>query len=490
MGYVYLQNRAQLVGKCINISESLEFPVEAGHDAVLLMDRVMSTSLSLETALLDLFAASCVVIAVKQIEGPSATLPQATLDRLQSMTGLPLPALEQMEWNVCQILGNDTASISALRCLKLYYERLGAHHMDERTASTLVDKSFDLVMKALEDMAFLNCRPSVIAAAILYVDRRDRGIIPFWPTMLAKLTGYQDMSTPELSVAIKAAQRLKNTSKKIFEANNSTETVTSSSRLSVLRSKESESIQIPSHVQIADPSGHSTENSLLSYDELSLVQENEVRNGNQSGDITSSLQIPVVNDSDSSNVLGRNSSISSISASTVSASISTATNGSSTTGLVGAFPTKAATKPNSGTFVTAQPCISNGIITLLNAPTTNNDVQAGRVLSPAKQAALIALQEGFDPASIFLSSVNDLPEPHVQGQDIQVPSPLKEIDRSSPDQISGNNPFNSSNDSGSGIERFSGDGSSSNESQENMTSMTLSENNDILNERQGLEPEE
>lgn len=40
-------------------------------------------------------------------------------------------------------------------------------------------------------MAFLNCRPSVIAASILYVERRAQGCIPFWPTMLAKLTGYQ-----------------------------------------------------------------------------------------------------------------------------------------------------------------------------------------------------------------------------------------------------------------------------------------------------------
>ncbi len=62
--------------------------------------------------------------------------------------------------------------------------------------------------ESLTDMAFLNCRPSVIAAAVVYAERRGRGIIPFWPSMLAKLSGYQDMSTPELSVAIKAAQRL------------------------------------------------------------------------------------------------------------------------------------------------------------------------------------------------------------------------------------------------------------------------------------------
>jgi pentatricopeptide repeat domain-containing protein 1 len=64
------------------------------------------------------------------------------------------------------------------------------------------------VRESLTDMALLNCRPSVIAAAVMYAERRGRGIIPFWPSMLAKLSGYQDMSTPELSVAIKAAQRL------------------------------------------------------------------------------------------------------------------------------------------------------------------------------------------------------------------------------------------------------------------------------------------
>lgn len=60
------------------------------------------------------------------------------------------------------------------------------------------------VTEALTDMAFLNCRPSVIAAAVIYAERRARGIIPFWPSMLAKLSGYDNMSTPELSVAIKA----------------------------------------------------------------------------------------------------------------------------------------------------------------------------------------------------------------------------------------------------------------------------------------------
>lgn len=113
-----------------------------------------------------------------------------------------------MEWNVWHVLNNDTATISTLRCLKLYLERLGCNFLDQESVQTLAGSAFSLVKEMLSDMTFLNCRPSVIAAAIMYAERRNQGVIPFWPSMLAKLTGYQDMSTPELSVAIKSAQRL------------------------------------------------------------------------------------------------------------------------------------------------------------------------------------------------------------------------------------------------------------------------------------------
>lgn len=74
----------------------------------------------------------------------------------------------------------------------------------------ITGSAFALVRGSLVDAQFLNCRPSVVAAAIIYAERRSRGVIPFWPSMLAKLTGYVDMSTPELSVAIKVAQHLCN----------------------------------------------------------------------------------------------------------------------------------------------------------------------------------------------------------------------------------------------------------------------------------------
>ena len=46
-----------------------------------------------------------------------------------------------------------------------------------------------LSVEALYDLSLLNCRPSVVAAALLYAERRVRGAVPFWPSMLAKMTG-------------------------------------------------------------------------------------------------------------------------------------------------------------------------------------------------------------------------------------------------------------------------------------------------------------
>ena len=65
-----------------------------------------------------------------------------------------------------------------------------------------------LAVEAQFDTSLLNCRPSVVAAALLYAERRQRGAVPFWPSMLAKLTGYEDLTTPELACAVKSAQKL------------------------------------------------------------------------------------------------------------------------------------------------------------------------------------------------------------------------------------------------------------------------------------------
>lgn len=79
-----------------------------------------------------------------------------------------------MEWNLRQVLGSDTATISTLRCLKLYLERLGANFLDTKSVQEVAGSACALVEDAMVDVTFLNCRPSVVAAAILYAERRSR----------------------------------------------------------------------------------------------------------------------------------------------------------------------------------------------------------------------------------------------------------------------------------------------------------------------------
>jgi pentatricopeptide repeat domain-containing protein 1 len=80
--------------------------------------------------------------------------------------------------------------------------------MDQQSIYGLAGLAIMLVVESLFDMQLLNCRPSVVAAAVLYAERRQRGAVPFWPSSLAKATGYQDMGTPELAMAVRTAQKL------------------------------------------------------------------------------------------------------------------------------------------------------------------------------------------------------------------------------------------------------------------------------------------
>ncbi len=53
------------------------------------------------------------------------------------------------------------------------------------------------------------CLPpaAVVAAAVLFADRKSRGLAPYWPSALASLTGYSLSGTPELAAAVGGAQR-------------------------------------------------------------------------------------------------------------------------------------------------------------------------------------------------------------------------------------------------------------------------------------------
>lgn len=46
--------------------------------------------------------------------------------------GVPSSDIVQMEWHIRGLLTDDTSAISALRCLKIYLERLGFRFLDQQ----------------------------------------------------------------------------------------------------------------------------------------------------------------------------------------------------------------------------------------------------------------------------------------------------------------------------------------------------------------------
>lgn len=128
--------------------------------------------------------------------------------KLEMAADVPASAIATMEWNIRQLLHDDTAAISTMRCLKVYLERMGLHFLGQQGVYGLAGYAIMMSVEALYDVSLLNCRPSVVAAALVYAERRLRGAVPFWPSTLAKLTGYEDMCTPELTVAVRLAQKL------------------------------------------------------------------------------------------------------------------------------------------------------------------------------------------------------------------------------------------------------------------------------------------
>lgn len=108
------------------------------------------------------------------------------------------------------MLAHRLVCLQALRCLKLYLERLGCVFGRDGTCSNQADiqDTLELIARAVTDNEFLNYRPTITAAAVLYCERLHKGHLPFWPSSLSGLTSYSNARTPELSAAIGGAQRL------------------------------------------------------------------------------------------------------------------------------------------------------------------------------------------------------------------------------------------------------------------------------------------
>ncbi|GBF98291.1 hypothetical protein Rsub_10954 [Raphidocelis subcapitata] len=220
MGAAYLGQRTALVSALLEAGSSLGVADEVIHDSVLLLDRALSVASGVPPELLPLVAGAALHLASLQgaadgAAGPGSAAPAAAAaaqapraEAVAAAMGLDPQALSVMAWRLQALLGGDTLAISTMRCLRVYLERMGYRFLDQRGIYATAGLPIMLAVEALFDMALLNCRPSAVAAAILYAERRARGAVPFWPTMLAKMTGYEDLASAELAVAVHTAQKL------------------------------------------------------------------------------------------------------------------------------------------------------------------------------------------------------------------------------------------------------------------------------------------
>jgi len=65
-----------------------------------------------------------------------------------------------------------------------------------------------LAVEALFEEELVDAQPSLVAAALLYSERRARGAVPFWPSTLARMTGYEDLSAQaDMADVVRAAQK-------------------------------------------------------------------------------------------------------------------------------------------------------------------------------------------------------------------------------------------------------------------------------------------
>lgn len=207
MAQSYVQLRGSLITSVHTPAVLLGVPPERVSDAVLLMDRFMSLRPNITQDMYHAAMWACLWILVQQSK---AYMAAPSLEQVACVAGVPPSNLQALEIRVRIALNDDSAAISAHRCLLLYLKRIGPLAALERypeVQKVLVDDARQLIMDVRCDSELLNYRPSVIAAAVLYCQRMHTGVTPYWPAALAGLTDHTHEESPELMAAIAAVCR-------------------------------------------------------------------------------------------------------------------------------------------------------------------------------------------------------------------------------------------------------------------------------------------
>ncbi|MEW5302754.1 MAG: hypothetical protein WDW36_005503 [Sanguina aurantia] len=197
-----LQQRTQVVHLALKYGAAFSFKDDTIYDGLQLFDRVACLGLPANAFNVNawpLCLCSCILLAAQQGE-PSRAWP--TQDTVTMLTGFGSEALGSSERNIFAWLQQDMSSISALRVVQLYLERLGHYLQEFKLAERITSDLQVLVLRAACSPLCIAFHPSAVAAASLIVVRRLRGLTPLWPRVLQVMTGYDPAPGGELGTAI------------------------------------------------------------------------------------------------------------------------------------------------------------------------------------------------------------------------------------------------------------------------------------------------
>ena len=85
--------------------------------------------------------------------------------------------------------GFALTTVSAVRCLNVYLERLGLLSQSEPGAQ--VSRLQRTIVRAFESAQFISVQPSLLAAVAYQAYKESQGVLPAWPSALADLTGWK-----------------------------------------------------------------------------------------------------------------------------------------------------------------------------------------------------------------------------------------------------------------------------------------------------------
>lgn len=192
-----LAQRAQIVHLALKYGTAFQLKDDTIYDALQLFDRVSCCGVTLNIAAWPLMLCSCLLLAARQVESPTMW---PALEQVNLLTGFGADVLVAMERNVLMWLGHDVSTISPMRVIQLYLERLG-HYLPEFKAVDRITKDLQTLVLKVACSPVVGLRPSLVGAAALLVVRRARGMVPAWPTVLQTMTDYSP-SDGELAACV------------------------------------------------------------------------------------------------------------------------------------------------------------------------------------------------------------------------------------------------------------------------------------------------